>query len=136
MTIYTQGAFDILHKGHINLLNKCALLAGEGGFVVVGVSSDARVQQTKGRSTTMPQEDRADILRAIRCVGRVLIVEPNATVDIIRSLAPDIVVVGSDWLEKDIYKNYGMSRQELDPLLVYHPYTMGVSSTEVRKGLI
>jgi len=47
MIIYTQGAFDILHVGHINLLSKCRAIAGNTGVVVVGVSGDDRYKSLK-----------------------------------------------------------------------------------------
>lgn len=136
MVVLTIGAFDILHSGHINLLNACRKLAGDKGSVVVGVNSSRFIESYKG-APLLPYFERATVVLALEAVTEVR--ENNGPGgNLIRSVRPDLLVVGSDWAQKDYYKQIEMSADDLDVLgvqLVYVPYTPGVSSTEIKKRL-
>ena len=70
--IFTNGCFDILHRGHLELLKYCKSL----GKVVVGLNSDESIKKLKGSSRPInPQEDRKAILEALICVDKVIIFE-------------------------------------------------------------
>lgn len=135
MIIYTQASFDILHRGHINLLRKCKKLAGQGGTVIVSLLTDEAYTRYRGHSPALPFSERVEILLACRYVDVVHPGDNTKTKEEIAQFNPDFVVLGTDWAEKDIYKQYSMTPEQLDPLLWFTPYTKGISSSEIKKRI-
>jgi glycerol-3-phosphate cytidylyltransferase len=134
MKIYTQGSFDIIHSGHINLFKKCRLLAGDGK-VVVALLSDSSYEKYRGYKSAKPFSERKAVLESCRYIDEVIESDNEKTAEEIKRVNPDIVVVGSDWASKDIYKQYRMKRKELNPLLVYQPYTTEITSTMIKERI-
>lgn len=134
MIVYTQGSFDIIHSGHINLFKKCRLLAGDGK-VVVAVLSDKSYEKYRGYRPAKPFSERKKLLEEFKTVDEVIESDNEKTGEEIKRIKPDVVVVGSDWASKDIYKQYRMSRDELNPLLVYQPYTTTITSTMIKERI-
>ena len=99
--IFVNGTFDILHQGHLKLLNYAR---GLGDFLVVAIDSDHRVSLKKGIDRpVMDQLTRAEILKNLRCVDEVVIFGSDENLrDIICQYTPEIMVVGSDWKGKPI----------------------------------
>lgn len=134
--IYTGGTFDLLHWGHINLLHACKKLAGEGGVVTVSLNTDEFVQEYKGFKPVQDYRNRARNLLKTGLVDYVI--ENSGGADskpAIIEVRPDIIVIGSDWAKKNYYAQMGFTSEWLDDkaiLLVYVPYTEGVSSTIFR----
>ena len=98
--VFTNGCFDLIHIGHIRLLQTAR---EKGDCLVVAVNSDSSVQQIKepGRPL-MPEGERAEVVAALGCVDWVTIfVEPDPLV-LIRLLTPDVLVKGTDWSEEEI----------------------------------
>jgi rfaE bifunctional protein nucleotidyltransferase chain/domain len=98
--VFTNGCFDLLHIGHIRLLEKAR---EKGDCLVVAVNSDSSVRQIKepGRPV-MPEGQRAEVIAALGCVDWVTIfTEPDPLV-LIRLLKPDVLVKGTDWSEEEI----------------------------------
>ncbi|MEH6590953.1 MAG: adenylyltransferase/cytidyltransferase family protein [Halioglobus sp.] len=94
MIIYTVGTFDLLHVGHLALLEYCKSL---GGILAVGVASDRVVNSYKPNVPVIPLEQRMEMLRALRCVD---IVRPYHELEYVsgcKELNADIFVVGEDW---------------------------------------
>ena len=134
MRIYTQGSFDLLHSGHLKLLRSCARF----GDVFVSLLSDEAYEAYRGHPPVMPFNERRQILKALSCVDQVIEGDNRETKQELRRLWPDIVAVGSVWAKKDIYAQYGVTQQwleEQDILLVYFPYTEGISSTDIKKRI-
>ena len=97
MTVYTVGTFDLLHVGHLALLEYCRTL---GDSLAVGVASDEVVNSYKPNVPVIPLEQRATMLKALRCVD---IVRPYHTLEYVsgcRELDADIFVIGEDWGDK------------------------------------
>ena len=93
--VFTNGCFDIIHRGHIELL-KYAKSCGDK--LVVGLNSDNSVKRLKGESRPIQsQEDRKAILEAIRWVDEVVIFNEMTPINLIKSLTPDIIVKGGDY---------------------------------------
>ena len=134
MRVYTQGSFDILHSGHINLFKKCRLLAGDGE-VVVACLTDEAYEKYRGYIPAKPFKERKALLETSRYIDRVIPSDPNKTKEEIAAVKPDLVVVGSDWASKDIYKQYHMTKEELAPMLVYQPYTTEITSTMIKERI-
>ncbi len=102
MIVYTVGTFDLLHVGHLALLNHCRTL---GDIVAVGVASDEVVNLYKPNVPIIPLNQRVEMLKALRCVD---IVRPYHELEYVsgcKELDIDIFVIGEDW---------GKKRQNLD----------------------
>jgi len=98
--VFTNGCFDILHKGHVSYLNQAKLL---GDYLIVGVNSDKSVKKLKGESRPVNSElDRAFILDNLKSVDYVTIFNEDTPYELIKLLLPDCLVKGGDWKEKDI----------------------------------
>jgi len=97
--IFTNGCFDILHRGHFELLKYCSTL----GNVIVGLNSDESVRGLKGPSRPFfNQEDRKFALEACQYVDSVRIFEEETPYNLIKSISPDIVVKGGDYKAEDV----------------------------------
>lgn len=98
--VFTNGCFDILHHGHIDLLAKAA---DEGHILVVGLNSDASVRRLKGNERPINKEnDRALQLAALLCVDAVCLFEEDTPLNLITNLEPDVLVKGGDYTKDKI----------------------------------
>ncbi|BCS99317.1 bifunctional protein HldE [Desulfoluna limicola] len=123
--VFTNGCFDLLHHGHVDILHKAKNL---GDRLVVGLNSDASVRRLKGsRRPIVKEEDRGAILSALSSVDLVVIFDEDTPIELIRAVKPDILVKGADYtpeqvVGKDVVENYG-GRVELVPLMEGHSST-------------
>jgi rfaE bifunctional protein nucleotidyltransferase chain/domain len=93
--VFTNGCFDLLHPGHIKLLEQARAL---GDALVVGLNSDNGVRRLKGKNRpVIPESERAEILAAMNCVDAVVIFDEPTPREVIARLLPDILVKGGDW---------------------------------------
>ena len=134
---YTGGTFDTFHSGHINFLRQCKAIADH---VVVSLNTDEFIENYKGKGPVYPYEERESILLGCKYVDEVV---PNIggrdSKPAILRVKPNFVIIGSDWAGKDYYKQMQFTQKWLDKhniVLVYVPYTQGISSTEVKERLI
>jgi rfaE bifunctional protein nucleotidyltransferase chain/domain len=98
--IFTNGCFDLLHRGHIEYLKKAKRL---GDILIVGLNSDSSVRKIKGKGRPIQkQADRAAILASLYFVDYVFIFNELTPFKLISKLIPDILVKGGDWKVKDI----------------------------------
>lgn len=99
--IWTNGCFDIIHPGHIELL-KYARSRGE--VLYVGIDSDERVRELKGISRPInTQEDRSSVLRAIRYVDDVFVFDTKEEmVEILKNLDVDLIVIGDEYIGREV----------------------------------
>ncbi|NOZ74135.1 MAG: D-glycero-beta-D-manno-heptose 1-phosphate adenylyltransferase [FCB group bacterium] len=98
--VFTNGCFDLLHRGHVDLLTKAGQL---GDYLVVGLNSDRSVRALKGPERPyQPEEDRAAILDALKGVSLVIIFDEDTPLSLIRILKPGILVKGGDYSEDEI----------------------------------
>ena len=94
-TVFTNGSFDILHRGHVEYLEKSKAL---GNRLVVGLNSDASVRRLKGDKRPInSQEDRRAVLQALRCVDAVYIFEEDTPHNLIMQVKPDVITKGADY---------------------------------------
>lgn len=98
--VFTNGCFDLLHRGHIEYLKKAKSL---GDILIVGLNSDSSVRKIKGKGRPIQsQADRAAILSSLYFVDYVCIFNELTPLKLISKLTPDILVKGGDWKVKDI----------------------------------
>lgn len=98
--VFTNGCFDILHRGHASYLNQAKSL---GDNLIVGVNSDRSVRALKGESRPVNNEsDRAFLIDNLKSVDYVIIFDEDTPYDLIREIQPDFLVKGGDWKEEDI----------------------------------
>jgi D-beta-D-heptose 7-phosphate kinase/D-beta-D-heptose 1-phosphate adenosyltransferase len=99
-TVWTNGCFDVIHRGHIELLKFCKSI---GGHVVVGLNSDESVQKNKGKDRPIfCQADRAEVLKSIKYVDEVVIFNEKTPYEAIKIHKPDIIVKGGDYHPSDV----------------------------------
>ena len=101
--IFTNGCFDIVHRGHIELLEYCKSI---GGRVVVGLNSDESVKRLKGEKRPINcEKDRKYLLESLRFVDEVIIFDENTPLKLIKRLNPDIIVKGGDYTVESVVGN-------------------------------
>jgi rfaE bifunctional protein nucleotidyltransferase chain/domain len=97
-----NGAFDLLHAGHVRYLQAAKELV-PGGLLIVGVNSDASVRASKGpRRPVVPQGERAEIIDALRCVDRVVLFDEPTASALLTALKPDLHVKGTDYTAESV----------------------------------
>ena len=95
--VFTNGCFDILHSGHIDLLRKARAV---GDILVVAINSDNSVARIKGpERPIIPQHERAELLDALETVDFVCWFEEDTPLQAILTIHPDVLVKGADWTD-------------------------------------
>jgi len=98
-----NGAFDLLHVGHLRYLASAKQLAGPGGLLVVGVNSDRSVRASKGPSRPIiPEAERAELVDALRWVDLVVLFDEVDASALLRALHPDLHVKGTDYTAQSV----------------------------------
>ncbi|MHC4293398.1 MAG: D-glycero-beta-D-manno-heptose 1-phosphate adenylyltransferase [Planctomycetota bacterium] len=129
--VFTNGCFDVVHRGHIEFLNFCKQ---QGDVLVVGLNSDSSVKTIKGPERPINnQHDRASVLAAMESVDYITVFEESEPLSLIQSVKPDILVKGQDWQEKGVVgrefvESYGGK-------VVLAPLVEGKSSTSIIENL-
>lgn len=108
--VFTNGVFDILHRGHVEYLTKAK---SYGDILIVGLNTDASVRRIKGgQRPIQKQKDRAIILLALKAVDYVVLFGEDTPEKLIRLIKPDVLVKGADWriseiVGSDFVRSYG-----------------------------
>jgi len=101
--IFTNGCFDIIHRGHIELLEYCKSI---GGKLIVGLNSDSSVKRLKGKKRPINSEkDRKYLLESLRFVDEVIIFNEDTPLELIKKISPDIIVKGGDYTVESVVGN-------------------------------
>lgn len=121
--VWVNGTFDVLHRGHLELLN----FAAQHGIVRVGIDLDIRVKQLKGDSRPVNKwEDRAYFMSNISCVDSIVGFDSDASlVEQIKQWSPDYLIVGSDYMGK-----YVIGSEYADQVIFFDKID-GYSSTKI-----
>ena len=121
--IFTNGCFDVLHRGHFELLKYCKSL----GYVIVGLNSDKSVKRLKGKKRPIfSQQDRCFMLDSCKYVDKVIVFEEDTPASLIRQLKPDIIVKGGDYKIEEVVGN------EVAEIKIFK-YIDGYSTTQTLK---
>ena len=107
--VFTNGVFDLLHRGHIEYLEDAARL---GDRLVVGVNDDDSVRRLKGPERPLvPEQERLELLEALACVDQVVLFGEDTPERLIHEVAPDVLVKGGDWtLERIVGRDFVEAR--------------------------
>ena len=98
-----NGAFDLLHVGHVRYLLAARELVGPEGLLIVGVNSDSSVRLSKGpKRPVMPEHERAEIVAAVQGVDCVVLFEERSAGPLLEELRPDLHVKGTDYTEESV----------------------------------
>lgn len=98
--VFTNGCFDIIHRGHVSYLNEAK---NKGDFLIVGLNSDASVKRLKGETRPINnQKDRKFVLENLKPVDQVIIFDEDTPYNLIKKIQPDVLVKGGDWKVQDI----------------------------------
>jgi rfaE bifunctional protein nucleotidyltransferase chain/domain len=108
--VFANGAFDLLHAGHVRYLQGARQ---KGEWLVVGVNSDASVGRSKGPGRpVVPEAERAEIVAALECVDAVVLFEEDSPVRLLEEIRPDVHAKGTDYTpetvpEREVVASYG-----------------------------
>lgn len=130
MIVYTVGTFDLLHVGHLALLNHCKTL---GDTLAVGVASDEVVNMYKPNVPVVPLDQRVEMLEALSCVD---IVRPYHELEYVsgcKAVNVDIFVVGEDWGSKPHNLDVDTYLRELGKQISQVTYNPRTSSTRIKQ---
>ena len=130
---YTQGTFDMFHIGHLNLLKHAKELCD---ILIVGVNSDRLVQEYKQKTPIINENERSEILQAIRYVDNVVICHTLKKVEMHKLIHFDVIFIGDDWKGNERWIETERNLNHVGAKVVYLTYTKGVSSTMLRSELI
>ena len=125
--VFTNGCFDLLHRGHVWLLREAKNL---GDLLIVALNSDRSVRQIKGPDRPiLPEEERAELIAALEMVDYVTTFDEPEPLNVIRELRPDVLAKGGDWAEdkivgRELVESYGGK-------VAVIPYLKGHSTTEI-----
>ncbi len=130
--VFTNGVFDLIHTGHVKLLEDSKRL---GDFLVVALNTDESVKKIKGKKRPiMSLRERVEILEAFEMVDEVLWFNEETPYEIILKIKPDIIVKGGDYkpqdvVGKDIVESYGGK-------VIIVPLVKGYSTTKIIKKIV
>ena len=133
MIIYTVGTFDLLHVGHLALLNRCRSL---GDVVAVGVAADEVVNLYKPNVPVIPLEQRVEMLEAMACVD---IVRPYHELECVSgctAVNADIFVIGEDWGNKQHNLDVEAYLRTAGKQIVQVRYNARTSSTKIKQTVV
>lgn len=125
--VFTNGCFDLLHMGHVQLLREAKNL---GDILIVALNSDRSVRQIKGPDRPiLPEEERAELIAALEMVDYVTMFDEPDPLNVIRELRPDVLAKGGDWAEdkivgREFVESYGGK-------VALIPFLKGHSTTEI-----
>lgn len=120
--VFTNGCFDILHRGHIDYLTKSKQL---GYKLIVGLNSDSSIKSLKGNDRPINNEnDRKAVLESLGCVDEVIIFNEPTPYNLIKSIRPDIITKGGDYKHEDVIGN------DISSVIII-PFVEGYSTTKL-----
>ncbi|SFT77321.1 glycerol-3-phosphate cytidylyltransferase [Selenomonas sp. GACV-9] len=123
---YTTGVYDMFHIGHLNILQRARKMCD---YLIVGVSTDELVQKEKNKTPVISFEERMEIVKALRCVDRVVPQINKNKREAWDNYHFDKMFVGSDWQGTPAWEKYEEEFRPIGVEIVYLPHTDGISSS-------
>ncbi len=130
--VFTNGCFDILHRGHVEYLRKAKEM---GDVLIIGLNTDASTRRLKGKSRPVNNEnDRAEVLSALEVTDAVVLFGEDTPARLIRSVRPDILVKGGDYKAEDVIGREFAGRTAIIPFLKGYSTTNTIKKMEAGKS--
>lgn len=130
--VLATGCFDIIHRGHISLLEKASTM----GWLVVGINSDKAVRHLKGTDRPINnQDDRCYVLASLACVHRVFVIDDIRVAHAITLIQPDIWVKGNDYTMESLAPTEVAAAKAAGSEIVFVPVLKGYSTTAILSKL-
>ena len=129
---YVQGSFDMFHIGHLNLIKNAKSICD---YLIVGVNSDELMKSFKHKTPIIPEDERLEIIEAIRYVDEAHIVTNRDKLETLDKFHYQALIMGDDWKGTDFYKKVEQQLKEKNAEVVYFPYTKTTSSTLLRDAI-
>ena len=126
---YTQGVYDMFHRGHLNILNRAK---EQCETLIVGVNSDALVKEYKQKTPVIGQEDRLEIVKNIKAVDGVVLADTLDKLAMHERVPFDAVFIGSDWQGSPRWEATQKQLADIGVDVVFLPHTEGITSTILR----
>jgi rfaE bifunctional protein nucleotidyltransferase chain/domain len=127
VVVFTNGCFDLLHRGHVHLLRQAKAL---GDMLIVAINSDTSVKAIKGPARPiLPEADRLELIAAMEMVDYVVLFKEPDPYNTIAALRPKVLVKGGDWTSEEIIGS-DIVRGDGGKIVVL-PYLKGFSTTEI-----
>ena len=125
--VFTNGCFDIMHRGHIEMLSHASML---GNKLIVGLNSDSSIRNLKGESRPiLDEESRGILLAALAFIDAVILFSEETPLNIISSLKPDILVKGGDYQTNEIIGHKVVQENGGEVVLI--PFINGFSTSSI-----
>lgn len=129
--VFTNGVFDLLHSGHIDVLTAAR---GRGDVLVVGVNSDSSVRRLKGLDRPVRGEgERSYVVAALEAVDIVVVFDEDTPLELVRSLTPDVIVKGGDYSVESVVGAREVMARGGEVVII--PLTEGQSTTAIVERL-
>ena len=129
---FTDGVYDMFHVGHLNMIREAKKRCD---YLIVGVHSDEIVEGYKNRKTVINENDRREIVGAIKEVDRAVINYTRDKLKLWELYHFDTIFIGDDWKGTERWNNFEKVLAEIGVTVEYIPYTKGVSTTQIREKL-
>jgi rfaE bifunctional protein nucleotidyltransferase chain/domain len=125
--VFTNGCFDLLHRGHLHLLREAKKL---GDILIVAINNDLSVKKIKGpKRPIFPEADRAELIGALEMVDYVTLFDDADPYRLIKELRPNVLVKGGDWTRERIIGGNVVEKE--GGTVVAVPYLEGYSTTQM-----
>lgn len=129
---YTDGVYDLFHVGHLNMIRKAKEMCD---YLIVGVHSDEIVESYKHRKTIINENDRREIVGAIKEVDKAVINSTRDKLELWNLYHFDVVFIGDDWKGTERWNIFEKQLASVGVSVVYVHYTEGISTTQIRKKM-
>ena len=129
--VFTNGCFDLIHLGHIELLARSSDL---GDILIIGVNSDSSIQKLKGENRPIIEEDsRVKQLAALEFVDAIVLFHEDTPQKLIEKIKPDVITKGGDYKAENVVGNEVVNQKNGEVVII--PLTQGYSTTSILKKI-
>ncbi len=129
---FTDGVYDMFHVGQLNMIKEAKKHCD---YLIVGVHSDEIVEGYKNRKTVINENERREIVEAIKYVDKAVINRTREKLELWKEHKFDVVFIGDDWKGTERWNNFEKILAEVGVSVEYIPYTKGISTTQIREKL-
>lgn len=129
---FTDGVYDMFHVGHLNMIREAKKRCD---YLIVGVHADEIVENYKHRKTVINEDDRREIIAALKDVDEAVINRTRDKMTLWDKHRFDVIFIGDDWKGTERWNNFEKILAEVGVRVEYIPYTKGISTTQIRQQL-